>query len=72
MVRWCPTCAGNKACTLEIAKQEAYKQNGACLSENYFNCHSPLKWRCYKGHVWSADLQHIKDRKQWCPHCQNY
>merc|ERR1712176_1549168 len=29
----------------------------------------PLTWVCAVGHTWTADLNHIKDRGQWCPHC---
>ena len=64
---WCPYCAG-KYRTIEDMKLLAEKQGGACLSANYINCKTKLKWKCGKGHVWYATPANMV-RGTWCPHC---
>ncbi|RHZ47613.1 hypothetical protein Glove_575g34 [Diversispora epigaea] len=46
----CPDCAHNRRLTIEKTKQLAYSKNGECLSEIFVNSHSPLIWKCAKGH----------------------
>src|SRR2546430_139635 len=53
----------NVACT--IAKE----RGGFCLSDNYINNITPLKWRCSKGHEWNACLSSVKNHNTWCSYC---
>lgn len=46
----------------------AERHNGKCLSKTYVNNHTKLRWRCEKGHTWSARPKEIK-RGAWCPTC---
>ncbi|MBD3163575.1 hypothetical protein GF323_00045 [Candidatus Woesearchaeota archaeon] len=48
----------------EIAKQ----RGGQCLSKQYVNSKTKLKWQCTKGHIWKATPAKIK-QGQWCPIC---
>ena len=48
----------------EIAKN----LGGECLSKNYIDALTKLKWVCEKGHTWEAKPNDIK-RGTWCPFC---
>lgn len=65
---WCPECAGCKKHTIEDAQQMAYRKEGECLSRIYRNNKQKLRWKCHKGHTWSASLHKIS-MGQWCPRC---
>lgn len=41
---------------------------GKCVSKKYIDEHSPLEWRCQKGHIWRADFLIIR-QGGWCPQC---
>lgn len=65
---WCPVCAGNRPNSIELFKELAHERNGECMSANYVNMHSKLKWLCERGHEWKATPNSIK-RGSWCPYC---
>jgi hypothetical protein len=70
---WCPICAikkkgASQRLTLEDAQEVARTRGGKCLSLNYLNNQTKLKWRCKEGHIWKADISHIK-RGHWCQKC---
>jgi len=46
----------------------AKKRQGRCLSKEYINSKTKLKWECAKGHIWEAEPTHIKSGS-WCPYC---
>jgi hypothetical protein len=46
----------------------AEEHGGKCLSSLYLNSHSPLKWRCAKGHEWFARPSDVKSG-DWCLRC---
>ncbi|RHZ65127.1 hypothetical protein Glove_319g21 [Diversispora epigaea] len=54
---------------------DAYKiaesRNGQCLSDHYINCNTPLRWKCAKGHEWTANFHSIKNCKTWCSTCSD-
>jgi hypothetical protein len=54
--------------TLEDLQEYAAHSGGKCLSKEYVNLSTPLKWRCEKGHTWDADFQIIR-QGGWCPAC---
>jgi hypothetical protein len=66
---WCPYCAGNVKFTIEDMKEIAKKRGGKCLSDEYINLDTKLKWRCKEGHIWETTPYCIKNRKFWCPKC---
>jgi hypothetical protein len=65
---WCAVCSGNIHYDIEFMKKLAAERNGECLSITYTNSHKPLKWRCGKGHEWSASFVNVR-KKSWCPVC---
>jgi hypothetical protein len=72
--RWCPHCARKAPLTIAEMKELARSYGGECLSKTYVNKRTPLKWRCAKGHVWSAQPSTVKphgykERGSWCPEC---
>ena len=48
---WCPICAGNVPLTIEEMQKLAEKKGGKCLSTEYVNNRTKLKWQCSEGHV---------------------
>ena len=54
--------------TIEDCCIVAKNFNGECLSKNYINNHSPLKWKCTNGHIWESIFKDVK-RGHWCPYC---
>ncbi|MDQ3048901.1 MAG: hypothetical protein M3R27_15230 [Bacteroidota bacterium] len=54
--------------TLADLQEYASRSGGKCLSNEYVNLSTPLKWRCEKGHTWDADFQIIR-QGGWCPAC---
>ena len=65
---WCPSCAGNAKLTIKECQEHAKNKGGECLSDEYKNCETKLKWRCHKNHEWEAMFSHIKTGC-WCPSC---
>jgi len=66
---WCPTCAGVKKLDIDAMREAARNHGGACLSNKYMNNKTNLRWRCAKGHEWSATPENIRHQKSWCPYC---
>ncbi|PKP58872.1 MAG: hypothetical protein CVT88_06565 [Candidatus Altiarchaeales archaeon HGW-Altiarchaeales-1] len=65
---WCPYCAGNAKLTIEDMQELAKNKGGKCLSTEYINTDTKLKWQCKEGHTLEATPDKIK-RGQWCPIC---
>lgn len=66
---WCPKCAGNKKLTLSHVRKVAKERGGKCLSQEYINSKTKLKWQCKFGHIWEATYNNI-NRGKWCPQCK--
>lgn len=72
--RWCPTCANahrhdlKKARMFARVRSIARSRGGACLSTDYVDSQSHLRWRCAEGHEWEAIPGSIAIGR-WCPHC---
>ena len=45
------------------------KRGGECLSDEYINTHSYLKWKCSRNHEWKATMASVKNTNRWCPKC---
>ncbi|WP_339176926.1 zinc-ribbon domain-containing protein [Paenibacillus sp. FSL R5-0701] len=54
--------------SIQEMKDLAIKREGLCLSIEYTNSNTKLKWRCNCGYVWEATPNNIK-RGKWCPSC---
>lgn len=75
--RWCPKCGINKAKEyakskrhgIEKCNEIAKQYGGMCLSTNYIDAFSQLRWRCKNGHEWIASLNTVKNKKRWCKIC---
>jgi hypothetical protein len=66
---WCPHCAGKVLLTLEECQQFAESKNGKCLSTEYKNAKTKMKWRCSEGHEWDSTFGSIRNSRSWCAHC---
>ena len=60
-----------KKWTIEDMQDFAKPKGGKCLSVEYINARTKLKWRCSKGHEWEATPESIKNQHSWCPYCAN-
>lgn len=69
--RWCLRCAGLAKRTIEEMRQVAAQRGGKCLSVEYVNTQTKLRWRCREGHEWSAKPGNIIHAKSWCPVCRD-
>lgn len=58
-----------KIYNLEFAQNLAISKGGECLSEEYKNCVTKMKWKCSQGHEWETKLSKIKNEGSWCPRC---
>lgn len=66
--RWCPKCAKNTLLTIDDMRMIAKERGGQCLSGEYVNNETKLKWQCANGHEWEAIPSAIK-RGSWCGVC---
>jgi hypothetical protein len=68
---WCQACLKEnkrKEERLEEMCRIAINHQGKCLSTEYFNSSTKMKFQCSKGHVWVAIASNIK-RGYWCRLC---
>jgi len=70
--QWCAICSGRKVMPgtqLQKAREIASQRDGACLSNEYANSKTNMKWRCTEGHQWEATFSNIVNHGKWCPWC---
>ncbi|MBI2376190.1 MAG: hypothetical protein HYV07_19510 [Deltaproteobacteria bacterium] len=70
---WCRECAleerlPRRAWTIEDIRALAKSRLGECLSPEYTNHSTHLRWRCSKGHAWRAAPGNVI-AGTWCPTC---
>ncbi len=65
---WCPKCAGIERLSIEDMHKLAENKDGECISKNYINAQTKLKWRCKDSHIWETTPNKIKSGR-WCPIC---
>lgn len=72
MGSWCPICAGKLPpdMAIESLKKLALEKGGRCLSNEYIDAKTKLRWRCAKNHEWYAIPDSIR-RGTWCSICAN-
>jgi hypothetical protein len=67
--KWCSACAFNRNRATMVDMQEiAAEHRGKCLSKEYINTKTKLKWCCEKGHTWDTTPALVRVGK-WCPQC---
>lgn len=71
----CPACNGKIRFTLEYVKNWIVEHDRKleCLSEEYVNITTPLRWRCLMedcGNVWDSPFKLIKALKHGCMDCR--
>ena len=66
---WCKVCSGSNKLTIEEMKEIALSRSGECISNEYKNSKTKLKWKCSKGHIWEATPNNIKNKNSWCLEC---
>lgn len=64
-----PRRPGRPLLGIAAAQALAASRGGMCLSENYKDTKSNLRWRCARQHEWEAKLGPMRYAKSWCPHC---
>ena len=69
--QWCPHCAKKAPLNLKQCQNLAESKNGKCLSTEYKNSGTKMKWKCSKNHEWEARMDSIK-QGSWCPQCSGY
>ena len=67
---WCLECSGSKKKNIYDMQHLAKMRGGKCLSTEYVNNKTKLKWECNKGHIWEAVPSSVATRT-WCPVCGN-
>ena len=71
---WCPICANTRRgdafkSSIKDMQSLAIEHGGKCLSTEYNNAHSKLKWQCQFGHTWVATPDAIRVG-HWCHVCR--
>ena len=66
--KWCPKCSGTEKLTIEGMTEIAKLNGGLCLSSEYLNSRTKLKWQCDKRHTWEATPSMVKNG-YWCRVC---
>lgn len=67
---WCKKCSDNSfRFTIEHCQKLAQRNNGECLSTTYKTAHGKYRWRCDKGHIWTARYSDIQ-KGHWCFKCR--
>ncbi len=54
--------------TLDDMQRLAARHGGRCISTDYRNIHTELRWRCVRGHEWEATPFSVRQGK-WCATC---
>jgi len=70
---WCKKCSDKRIglesrSTIQEMKKIAKSRGGKCLSKEYVDAHTILRWECAKGHCWEAKPNTIKNG-HWCLEC---
>jgi hypothetical protein len=65
---WCPVCSGNISLTIQNMQELARQKNGSCLSTEYTNSNTKLKWQCKNEHIFWMNPNHVT-QNHWCPKC---
>jgi hypothetical protein len=67
---WCKKCYNIKKYDISHFQKIASDKGGKCLSIEYINCNTPLKFECSRGHIWETTSSLIIEN-HWCPQCRH-
>lgn len=62
-------CKTGEIRDLTFMKEFAKGKGGECLSDEYKNNRTKLKWRCSYGHEWESVWSSVYLQGTWCPRC---
>ncbi|MFE8698423.1 hypothetical protein ACFYKT_19125 [Cytobacillus sp. FJAT-53684] len=67
---WCNhrECTSAPRYNLSRIQEIASERGGKCLSSNYTNYNTPMKWECEHGHIWETPAKYIL-KGHWCHVC---
>jgi len=57
---------------LKECQDLAESKGGKCLSTEYKNIITKMKWQCPKGHEWETPMATLRNMGCWCPQCSGY
>ena len=71
---WCRRCkdlhsGDSQRLAIEDMRVTAAERGGRCLSTEYRNSGTKLRWQCSQGHKWMATPGHVRNGR-WCPECK--
>lgn len=75
---WCTKCGIEKNANKLVrvdglikAQEHARKKGGECLSTEYINARTKMKWRCSNPEhpEWESNFDHVVSRDRWCKQC---
>lgn len=66
----CPKCSKSRKKTIQEMKEFAVSKGGKCISSEYVNSKSLLKFECDKGHVFETNWANLY-AGSWCPNCSS-
>jgi len=56
--------------TLKDCQTFVKNKNGKCLSDEFIDIHTPIRWQCGFDHEpWEASFNELKNNESWCPKC---
>ncbi len=64
---WCPYCVGRYR-TIKDMHIWAKERKGSCLSSQYVDAHTKLKWKCKRGHEFKMNPNKVHQGR-WCQVC---
>ena len=67
----CPDCPNENLYnhSLKELHEEAEKNEGECLSKEYFGLTFSYRFRCKNNHIFSSTGRYILIKKKWCKKC---
>ena len=70
--RFCSLATNHNKSTLsiEIPISFAKKHKGQLLDSEYKNMHAPMRWKCQKGHEFTARFNNMVRRDEFCAICE--
>ena len=68
---WCPQCKEEKRKEFyfKILKEYVKSKGGKCLSNDYINNYTKMKFQCNKGHIWETKSGNLVNKGNWCSMC---
>ena len=64
-----PKKQAKKDQALQRLQGHAASLGGHCLSAEYLNNHTKMRWQCREGHTWLATSHSVLVNESWCPEC---